>query len=236
MPKKLGKRKSKSKLKKKSKSKSEENLAEVGKIPNSRMVQQMASESLSPTASSLSARDRLSSALFEAELKSQRRFMQGKVTTRAYEQLTPQEIRDLKLVFDTFDTDKSGAIDARELRKAMKALGFKMSRESLNEMIEHLDTDRSGHIEFDEFLEFIIARQGDGRDVHAEIMQGFKMFDTDKSGRITAENLKQASRMCGVKLNEQEIREMVEEADKDGDNEIDADEFLSVMLKTNLFG
>ena len=27
------------------------------------------------------------------------------------------------------------------------------------------------HIEFDEFLEFIIARQGDGRDVHAEIMQ-----------------------------------------------------------------
>ena len=42
--------------------------------------------------------------------------------------------------------------------------------------------------------------------------------------------------MCGVKLNEQEIREMVEEADRDGDNEIDADEFLSVMMKTNLFG
>lgn len=26
-------------------------------------------------------------------------------------------------------------------------------------------------IEFDEFLEFVIARQGDGRDVHNEILQ-----------------------------------------------------------------
>ena len=57
----------------------------------------------------------------------------------------------------------------------------------------------------------------------------------DKSGKITVENLKQASRLCGVKLNEQEIKEMIEEADKDGDNEVDADEFLSVMMKTNLF-
>ena len=47
-------------------------------------------------------------ALFEAELNSQRRFMRGKLTSRAYEQLTPQEIRDLKVVFDVFDTDKSG--------------------------------------------------------------------------------------------------------------------------------
>ena len=48
--------------------------------------------------------------MFEAELQNQRKFMKGKVTSRAYEQLTPQEIRDLKLVFDVFDTDKSGLV------------------------------------------------------------------------------------------------------------------------------
>ena len=46
--------------------------------------------------------------MFEGELRNKRRFMKGKVTSRAYEELTPQEIRDLKLVFDVFDTDKSG--------------------------------------------------------------------------------------------------------------------------------
>ena len=36
--------------------------------------------------------------------------MKGKLTSRAYEQLTAQEIRDLKVVFDAFDTDKSGLV------------------------------------------------------------------------------------------------------------------------------
>lgn len=232
----MGKKKGK---KKSSKSVTDrERSLQLGTVPNKTMVQQMASETLSVAGSSrggTSSRERLSQALFEAELRNQRRFMKGRVTTRAYEQLTPQEIRDLKLVFDVFDTDQSGSIDARELRKAMRALGFKISKESIEDMIADLDIDKSGSIEFDEFLEFIIARQGDGRDVHNEIVQGFKMFDTDKTGKISLNNLKQVSRLCGVKLNEQELKEMIQEADKDGDNEVDQEEFVSMMLKTNLF-
>ncbi|XP_015754609.1 PREDICTED: caltractin-like [Acropora digitifera] len=236
MPKRTGKKKTKKKANKTN----ERDVASVqlGSIANRTMVQQMASESLSISSSSrdaLSSKERLSRALLDAELQNKRRFMKGKVTSRAYEQLTPQEIRDLRLVFDVFDTDRSGSIDARELRKAMKALGFKISKESIEEMIADLDADKSGSIEFDEFLEFVIARQGDGRDVHNEILQGFKIFDTDKTGKISLANLKQASRMCGVKLNEQELKEMIQEADKDGDNEVDQEEFVNIMLKTNLF-
>ncbi|XP_074626217.1 uncharacterized protein LOC141884335 isoform X2 [Acropora palmata] len=224
MPKRTGKKKTKKKANKTN----ERDVASVqlGSIANRTMVQQMASESLSVSSSSrdaLSSKERLSRALLDAELRNKRRFMKGKVTSRAYEQLTPQEIRDLR------------SIDARELRKAMKALGFKISKESIEEMIADLDADKSGSIEFDEFLEFVIARQGDGRDVHNEILQGFKIFDTDKTGKISLANLKQASRMCGVKLNEQELKEMIQEADKDGDNEVDQEEFVNIMLKTNLF-
>lgn len=236
MPKRTGKKKTKKKANKTN----ERDVASVqlGSIANRTMVQQMASETLSVSSSgrdALSSKERLSRALLDAELGNKRRFMKGKVTSRAYEQLTPQEIRDLRLVFDVFDTDRSGSIDARELRKAMKALGFKISKESIEEMIADLDADKSGSIEFDEFLEFVIARQGDGRDVHNEILQGFKIFDTDKTGKISLANLKQASRMCGVKLNEQELKEMIQEADKDGDNEVDQEEFVNIMLKTNLF-
>ncbi|XP_020608266.1 caltractin-like isoform X3 [Orbicella faveolata] len=236
MPKKAGKKKGKKKTSKSADDR--ESSLQLGNVPNKTMVQQMASETLSVAGSSrsgISSRERLSQALFDGELRNKRRFMKGKVTSRAYEQLTPQEIRDLKLVFDVFDTDKSGSIDARELRKAMRALGFKISRESIEDMIADLDIDKSGSIEFDEFLEFIIARQGDGRDVHNEIVQGFKMFDTDKTGKISLTNLKQVSRLCGVKLNEQELKEMIQEADKDGDSEVDQEEFVNIMLKTNLF-
>lgn len=58
---------------------------------------------------------------------------------------------------------------------------------------------------------------------------------SDKTGKISLTNLKQVSRLCGVKLNEQELKEMIQEADKDGDSEVDQEEFVNIMLKTNLF-
>lgn len=57
----------------------------------------------------------------------------------------------------------------------------------------------------------------------------------DKTGKISLTNLKQVTRLCGVKLNEQELKEMIQEADKDGDNEVNQEEFVNIMLKTNLF-
>ena len=60
-------------------------------------------------------------------------------------------------------------------------------------------------------------------------------FVSDKTGKISLTNLKQVSRLCGVKLNEQELKEMIQEADKDGDSEVDQEEFVNIMLKTNLF-
>ncbi|KXJ14305.1 Caltractin [Exaiptasia diaphana] len=196
MPKKKGK--GKKKVKKKSKSE-DVGPSVVGKVSNKTMVQQMASVSLSPVpVRKATTQEKLTQALEDAELRKQQRFMGG-ISAKAYEKLTPQEIRDLKVVFDTFDTD------------------------------------RSGKIEFNEFLDFVVSRQGDGRDVHDEILQGFKMFDTDKTGHITFDNLKNVSRLCGVNLNEQELKEMMQEADKDGDNQIDREEFVNIMLKTNLF-
>ena len=62
-----------------------------------------------------------------------------------------------------------------------------------------------------------------------------KRFLSDKTGKISLTNLKQVSRLCGVKLNEQELKEMIQEADKDGDSEVDQEEFVNIMLKTNLF-
>ena len=41
--------------------------------------------------------------------------------------------------------------------------------------------------------------------------------------------------MCGVKLNDQELKEMIQEADKDGDSEVNEEEFVNIMMKTNLF-
>ena len=62
-----------------------------------------------------------------------------------------QEIRE---AFDLFDTDGSGTIDAKELKVAMRALGFEPKKEEIKKMIADIDKDGSGTIDFEEYVGF----------------------------------------------------------------------------------
>ncbi|XP_022110213.1 caltractin-like [Acanthaster planci] len=161
-------------------------------------------------------------------------FLGCKISTKAFQQLTPHEIRDLKTVFDAF-ADSKGMIRADAVRRTMRALGFKLTKQQAQAMVADMDLDKSGTIDFNEFLEFIIDRQGTARDIYAEIQQGFRMFDYDGTGQISLDNLKRACKEAGIKFSEQELRDMIEEADRNGDNMVNLEEFTNIMLKTNLF-
>ena len=54
-----------------------------------------------------------------------------------------------------FDTDGSGTIDAKELKVAMRALGFEPKKEEIRKMIADADRDGSGVIDFPEFLDMM---------------------------------------------------------------------------------
>ena len=49
----------------------------------------------------------------------------------------------------------SGAIDARELKVAMRALGFEPKRDELKKMIAEVDSQGTGVIAFDDFLDLM---------------------------------------------------------------------------------
>ncbi|XP_002737188.1 uncharacterized protein LOC100368683 [Saccoglossus kowalevskii] len=164
----------------------------------------------------------------------EKEYLGVKISSKILDELTPQEIRDLKTVFDAF-SNRRRQIDAISLQRAMRALGFKITRSDAREMIRDVDVDRTGMIEFNEFLEFVIQHQGSAQDIHDEIKQGFQMFDFDGTGQLTLDNLKLACKETGVKFTEQELKDMIEEADTNGDNQVDEEDFINVMLKTNLF-
>ena len=70
-----------------------------------------------------------------------------------YVWLTREEKREIGVIFNTFDKDKSGSIEVGELRDAMKALGLKMDKDQIKEVMDKADKDGSGTIEPDEFLQ-----------------------------------------------------------------------------------
>jgi centrin-1 len=61
------------------------------------------------------------------------------------------------------------------------------------------------------------------------------LFDDDETGKISFKNLKRVAKELGENLTDEELQEMIDEADRDGDGEINEEEFLRVMKKTVWF-
>merc|ERR1712084_184752 len=148
--------------------------------------------------------------------------------------ITEEQKQEIKEAFDLFDTDGSGNIDSKELKVAMRALGFEPKREEIKKLISEVDKDGSGVIDFPEFLDMMTAKMAE-RDPREEMLKAFRLFDDDETGKISFKNLKRVAKELGENMTDDEIQEMIEEADRDNDGEIGEEEFIRIMKKTNLF-
>ncbi|KAL7193241.1 hypothetical protein ACSBR2_024953 [Camellia fascicularis] len=146
--------------------------------------------------------------------------------------LTQQKRQEIKEAFELFDTDGSGTIDAKELNVAMRALGFEMTEEQINQMIADVDKDGSGAIDFDEFVHMMTAKIGE-RDTKEELMKAFHIIDQDKNGTISATDIQRIAKELGESFTDKEIQEMIEEADRDRDGEVSVDDFMRMMRRTS---
>ena len=144
--------------------------------------------------------------------------------------LTDDQIQEIREAFDLFDTDGSGTIDAKELKVAMRALGLDAKKDEIRRMINDIDKDGSGTIDFNEFLNMMTARMGD-RDSREEIVKVFRLFDDDETGKISFKNLKRVAQELGENMTDEELQEMIDEADRDGDGEVNEEEFFRIMKR-----
>ena len=93
-------------------------------------------------------------------------------------------------------------------------------------MINTVDADGSGTIDFPEFLKMMANKTKD-ENSEEEIREAFRVFDKDGNGVVTPSELRNVLHHIGEKLTDEEIDEMIEEADMDGDGTINYEEFYS---------
>ena len=68
---------------------------------------------------------------------------------------------EIKQAFDLFDTSGSGTIESKELKVALRALGFAPTKEEIKNLIGNFDKDNSGRIDFHEFLDIMITKMSE---------------------------------------------------------------------------
>ena len=66
-----------------------------------------------------------------------------------------------------------------------------------------------------------MARKMKDTDSEEEIREAFKVFDRDNNGFISAAELRHVMTSIGERLTDDEVDEMIREADQDGDGRID---------------
>ncbi|KAG1342689.1 putative Calmodulin [Cocos nucifera] len=145
------------------------------------------------------------------------------------EQLTEEQIAEFKEAFSLFDKDGDGCITTKELSTVMRSLGQNPTEAELQDMINEVDADQNGTIDFSEFLN-LMARKMKDTDSEEELKEAFKVFDKDQNGFISAAELRHVMTNLGEKLTDEEVDEMIREADIDGDGQVNYEEFVRMML------
>lgn len=139
----------------------------------------------------------------------------------------------LKQVFKLIDTDGDGKLSSSELKQVLLSLGHE-KEEAAKEaegIVREMDCDGDGFVDLDEFMVVMGScdRSEEG-DQESVIMAAFKVFDADRDGLISAEELKSVLGRLGCgKCSTKECRKMIKGVDRDGDGFVNFEEFKIMM-------
>lgn len=144
------------------------------------------------------------------------------------DKFTEEQIAEFREAFQIFDKDHDGMILTKELGTVMRGLGQNPSDNEIAQMILDVDENGDGTIDFKEFLG-LIAEKLKTSGNKQELLEAFKLIDKDGIGALPAYEFRYLMSTSGEDIEEEEIDEMIKEADLDGDGTIDFDEFIRMM-------
>jgi len=142
---------------------------------------------------------------------------------------TSNEIGILRKIFQDYDKRKDGVIRRIEFKGALAKYGY--NDNELNRLFDAIDLDGSGQIKYTEFLAATIEAHGDLDE--NRIAEAFDRLDSDDSGFISLENLRE---LLGEDIPEHRLNAIIQEADLTEDNRISYPEFLALWAEESETG
>jgi calcium-dependent protein kinase len=143
-------------------------------------------------------------------------------------QLGESQIKALRDTFMLLDENGDGLLTAAEMKEGLTQAGLKEIPPDLQQILEEVDSDGSGVIDYTEFL----AATLDKKVYMAEDVcwQAFRIFDRNGDGKIDKHEIQNV-------LNDEKVQntaakdlaDIMQEIDKNGDGEIDFQEFMQMM-------
>jgi calcium-dependent protein kinase len=158
----------------------------------------------------------------------ERKLQQAALTFIVNHLMSKEEKNELLELFQEFDKNGDGVLTKDEIFEGYKSiLGEIEATKEVERIMNEVDIDKSGTIDYNEFLLAATNRQNI---VNKEKLEAtFRMFDKDGSGSISAEEIRG---FLGNNFTDQKALDaIIKEVDGNGDGEISLNEFKEMMLK-----
>eukprot|EP00094_Tigriopus_californicus_P008716 TCALIF_08401-PA protein Name:"Similar to Troponin C, isoform 1 (Balanus nubilus)" AED:0.23 eAED:0.23 QI:74/0/0.5/1/0/0/2/0/210 len=147
--------------------------------------------------------------------------------------LETDEIKVLKICFNMFDVKNVAFLSSNDLDDILRGMGFRPSKEELKDILEEIDEDGSGEIEFVEFCQLcakFLVEEPDEDTMKAELKEAFRIYDKNANGYITTDQLREIISELDQRLTTEDLDGIIEEIDEDGSGTMDFDEFCGMMM------
>ena len=145
-------------------------------------------------------------------------------------ELTDEQKREIRDAFSSFEQD---GLLPDELKTAMKTLGFDANNQEVLKILDKIDS-KKGPLKFDDFMDVMVEKNTE-KDPEVEIRKAFKVLCEEGTEKITLKSLSKICADLGEKIGDEELQEMINEADKDQDEEVGEEDFIKIMQKTGMF-
>ncbi|PIA40907.1 hypothetical protein AQUCO_02400164v1 [Aquilegia coerulea] len=111
----------------------------------------------------------------------------------------------------------------------MTTLGHSVTQEQLDKIFQEVDSNKDGCIDFNEFLELNTIGV-DSAKISDDLKGAFMMYDSDRNGFISPQELLLVMRSLGDKCSITECIDIIRAVDSDGDGLIDYEDFKVMMM------
>ena len=120
-----------------------------------------------------------------------------------------------------------GKLSKEELFVAFKEAGMEMESDQLNKVIESIDFDGNGYIEYEEFIRVTLPEEQ--LFTETNLKTAFDMFDLDKNGTISLYEFKEILGL-GKSKNKNLNKELLKEIPIKGNEEITFEQFKKILI------
>nr|XP_009684041.1 PREDICTED: calcium-binding protein 4-like [Struthio camelus australis] len=135
--------------------------------------------------------------------------------------------------FKEFDTDQDGFISYKDLGACMRTLGYMPTEMELIEISQHIKMRMGGRVDFEDFVQMMgpKLREETAHMVGVrELKIAFREFDVNGDGEISSAEMREAiAALLGEQLKAQEVDEILQDVDLNGDGHVDFDEFVMML-------